>query len=631
MNIPLDWLKEYVDIKGKKPQEIANSFTSLGLLLDKPIKDDVLDLEHRMDRSDWLSILGCARDYAAFEGLKLKYPESYTEKGKTPTQEQVVKIGVECPEVVNRFTTRVFRGIKVKESPKWLKERLEAYGIPSKNNIVDITNYVMVEYGQPLHAQDLSKMRAQEIVIRCARPGEKVVTMLGDEVELTKGQFVLTQAGVPTVIGGIVGGRETAVDEQTVDIVLDAGNYNQVNIRRSSRKLKILNETVLRSDKFLHPELTEVAILRATKLILDLAGGEYYENEDWYPNKVPPKEMKLRYNRVKMIGGMEIKPFKIKEILQALEYKILAEDDEGLTLEVPYFRTDVVVEDDIVADIYRINDYEKIPVTKISAAPPKEITPNIYRFEDRLRDIMVNLGAHEHITDALVKEGPVTLENALNSEKSALRGSIRETLLPVLENYRKHTKGEINLFEVGRIYDTEGKGNKHENYKEIRVLEFLHDSTKPKYIKSKWTKAVLAGLLRDVGITDYKLEDGKILVDDIVVGTLGADGFTIFNENLMPYETIPQRITSEVQALTKENLSLVVDAGAVYGPIFEEIKKHNKSIVEVQLVEEYLADMKTTGKKAVFFKISYSTSDTQDIRKSLLKVLKKKYGAVLRE
>ena len=260
MKIPLEWLGEYVDIKGKSPKEIADSFTALGLLLDKPIENEVLDLEHRMDRSDWLSILGCARDYAAFEGLSLKLPPVNTDKGLTPAEKDKIAIGVKCPQVVNRFNTRVFKNIKVKDSPKWMKERLEAYGIPSINNIVDITNYVMVEYGQPMHAQDISKMKAREIVIRCAKDGEKLTTSLGETVTLSKGQFVLTQADEPTVIGGIVGGKTTAVDSSTKEIVLDAGNYDQNNIRKSSRKLKIQNETVLRYDKFLHPELTQAAL-----------------------------------------------------------------------------------------------------------------------------------------------------------------------------------------------------------------------------------------------------------------------------------------------------------------------------------------------------------------------------------
>jgi phenylalanyl-tRNA synthetase beta chain len=188
MKVPLIWLKDYIDTK-KTPKEIAESFTALGLMLDKPIEKDVLDLEHRMDRSDWLSIIGCARDFAAMEGLKFKFPELNKTAGKQPKKSQIIDIKIECPDLVHRFNTRVFRGIKVKKSPKWLSERLEAYGIPSINNIVDITNFVMVELGQPMHAQDIAKMEKPEIVIRRAKDNEEITTLLGQQIKLNSKQL----------------------------------------------------------------------------------------------------------------------------------------------------------------------------------------------------------------------------------------------------------------------------------------------------------------------------------------------------------------------------------------------------------------------------------------------------------
>jgi len=477
MKIPLEWLKEYVKTD-KSRDEIAESFTALGLMLDKPTERDVLDLEHRMDRSDWLSIVGCARDLAAFENTDLIFPELYEEKGKELPEREKVKIDVTCPNKVNRFNTRVFKNISVKESPQWLKERLESYGIPSKNNIVDITNYVMVELGQPLHAQDIDKLEAKEIIIRDARKGEKVTTLLGETIELVDENFVLTQNNKPTVIGGIVGGKETGVTETTKNIVLDAGNYNQVYVRKASRKLKIQNETVLRCDKFLHPYLTEVAIKRATKLILALAEGEYYENFDWYPNEMELKTQELTLKRVEQLSGIDFEMKDIKNILTRLGYSITKEDKDTIELTIPYFRTDVEVKDDIVADILRISNYANIPTELIQAAPPKEITPEIYKFEERLRDICVNLGLHEHITDPLIdknredieKDKTIVLENALSEEKSALRTSLGQTLKSVVDTYKKHRVGEIKIFEIGKVYDQTIEGK----YEEKRFLEVVY-------------------------------------------------------------------------------------------------------------------------------------------------------------
>ena len=355
MKIPLLWLKDYIDTN-KSPMDIASAFTALGLLLDKPISNNVLDLEHRFDRSDWLSIIGCARDLAAMENVQLKLPKRHTAKGK---EGGGVKIEVECPDLVNRFNTRVFKNIKVGESPKWLKERLEAYGIPSINNIVDITNFVMVEYGQPMHAQDLAKMAKPEIVIRRAKNGEKITTLDGSVIDLDTEMFVLTQNGTATVIGGIVGGIATAVDNSTTNIVLDAGNYNQANVRKTARKIKVQNETVLRYDKFLHPDGTQLALERATQLILELAGGTFCENYDYYPKPKPHKQMQLRLNRLKLVSGMDFDMTRVKNILTALEYKVLRETPDTIFVEVPYFRTDVEVEDDLVSDILRIKMFRR--------------------------------------------------------------------------------------------------------------------------------------------------------------------------------------------------------------------------------------------------------------------------------
>lgn len=642
MKIPLDWLKEYVNIKGRNAKDVAASFTSLGLMLDKPAEDyengkyktEVLDLEHRMDRSDWLSIIGCARDLAAFDGIELKYPEVHLEKGAKLPADEKVKIKVECKDLVNRFNTRVFKNIKVEESPDWLKNRLEAYGIPSKNNVVDITNYIMVEYGQPMHAQDLDKMNAREIVIRRAKDGEKIVTLLGETVELTKDQFVLTQAGEATVIGGIVGGNTTGVDETTTEIVLDAGNYNQYNIRKSSRALKIQNETVARYDKFLHPELTQKAIERATYLILELAGGEYYENEDWYPKEHEETKMILRYSRVEQIGGMDLGKERIKEILEALEYSIVSETEDALELVIPFFRTDVVVEDDIVSDIYRINDYSKIPVKLIGAAPPAEITPEIYNFENSLREIVTSLGFHEHITDPMVQKnesvkGQVVLSNALTSDKSAMRTTLRETLLPVVNTYKKHKIDEIRLFEIARTYEYNGKGTKHSSYKENKVLEVLYrNASLSSYEAAKNVKGVLANVLNSIGIEDYTLENAEseieIKIGGTLVGRLDMFGFSLFTEELLPLKRNSTRVTSDLHSYTVENLSLVMNLDQKLGPVYDYINGLDE-VVSLRVLEEYTGDRIGDNQKTVLVEITYNTSDTQKIRTEIIKTLKSKY------
>lgn len=614
MKIPLNWLKEYIEIN-KSKKEIADSFTALGLMLDKPATGDVLDLEHRMDRSDWLSIIGCARDLAAFENLELKYPEMYNEKGKELPENEKIKIDCKCPQKVNRFKTVVFKNITVKESPAWLKEKLESYGMPTKNNIVDITNYVMIEFGQTMHAQDIDKLAAKEIILRDAKKGEKVTTLLGETVELVPENFVLTQNDIPTVIGGIVGGLDTGVTESTKNIVLDSGNYNQVFIRKASRKIKVQNESVLRNDKFLHPYLNEVAIKRATKLILDLADGEFYENYDWYPNPVEFKKQTLTFSRIEKLSGMKFEVSKIKNILNKLEYKILSENEEGYELEVPYFRTDVEVEDDVVADILRINGYANIPFELIQSAPPKEITPEIFKFEERLRDILVNLGLHEHITDPLIdknnvvstqKDSTIVLENALSSDKSALRTSIKQTLNTVFETYKKHKINEIGIFEIGKVYSK----TVNDKYEENRFLEIMYQNQSLNLKQSSDNfKKVLSALLSELEVEWVSAQ--KIwMITPISV--------SINTRELQKISRTSNRVVSDIPNNTTEDLSLIVELGKEFGETYD-ILKNSDHVLDINVIEEFKIDEKS---KSILVRLTLDTSNTQEIRKTLIDKLK---------
>ncbi len=629
MKIPLTWLTQYINTS-KSPRELADSFTQLGLMLDKietaPNGELVLDLEHRMDRADWLSVLGCARDLAAFEGTPLRMPELHPadDLGKKPSADQIVNIEVECPDIVHRFNTKTFRGVKVGPSPDWLKTALEAYGIPAINNIVDITNYVMVEFGQPMHAQDLAKLKKQEIVIRRAKAGESLTTLLGESVKLDGDAFVLTQAGEATVIGGIVGGNSTGVDESTTDIVLDAGNYDQNTIRKVSRKLKIQNETVLRYDKFLHPALTEYALRRATKLILELAGGEYYDNIDWYPQKQPLKQQKITRARLKKISGLEFDIVKVRDTLSALEYKILDAAADELTVEVPYFRTDVTVEDDLIADVLRIGNYNTLPVTALEHAPPPEITPAIYTFEEKLRTLCVSLGLDEHITDPLVPSDQnnihqIKLENALSSEKNALRTSVYQTLLPVVQTYKKHRRAEIGLFELGKLYV--GEGSAHAAYKEIRVLEVLYESSAVGlHAANNTLKGLLARILRELGVVNVTYnqagDTAKILAEQTELGELRLDSFTLYTETLLACVKTTTAVESTVPNIITEDISVTLAQTQNFGDTLAKIAHSNDALKNVYVVDETLLG---NNKKSILVRLEFDGQKVTAAQTSVIK------------
>ncbi len=614
MRLPLDWLMEYVDLKGFTPAEIGNAFTEIGLMLDKPFDGKVFDLEHRFDRSDWLSVLGCARDLAAYLKLELKLPKTYTEAGQKPSKDQLVDIQVNCPDAVNRFNTRVFRNVKVKPSPDWLKNRLEDYGIPAINNIVDITNYVMVELGQTLHAQDLATFRKQEIVIRKARNEEKMCTLLGEEVTLYPEAFVLTQDGVATVLGGIVGSKETAVTDKTTDIILDSGNYSQNIIRKVSRKIKLQNESVLRNDKFLHPNLTQYAIERAAYLILELAGGEYYQNVDWNPKEYKLKEMILRRSRILQLAGFVIPEKTVISILKSLSYKLQSRTEDAFKLVVPYFRTDVEVEDDIVSDILRINGYTKIATAQIQGAPPKEITPAIYNFEEILRNVLVQLGAHEHITDPLISRNEnfagnqIVLENAQNSQKDTLRTFTADTLQNIVPNYVKNQIHKGVLFEIGKIYTQSGDKKDYTTYQETRVLEgLLFDKTKNPKELHKQTSSFLGGIFKTIGLknvsfTKLNVQEAQIKQGNNILGSIRYNGFTLLTENLLASAKQPQRIVTDILVDNSIEASLLIPADLPVGTVIDAFAKMTE-VIKVDFLEEYSDKEFGQNKRSILLKI----------------------------
>ncbi|MBD3366402.1 hypothetical protein GF360_03650 [candidate division WWE3 bacterium] len=657
MVLPIEWLKEYVNTN-KSAEEIAETFTALGLMLDKPIEEStfgnaVLDLEHRMDRADWLSILGCARDFAAMEGLELKTPEREIKKPTPITKNEQIPVTVNCPELVSRFNTRIIKDIKVEESPKWMQQRLQEYGIPAINNIVDITNYVMVEYGQPLHAQDIAKFEKREIVIRKAKEDETLTTLDGTVIKLTPKMFVLTQNDKPITLGGIVGGKETAVTNETTDIVLDAGNYNQANIRHTARALSIRNETVLRSEKFLHPKLTQVALERAIKLILEIAGGECYTNQDWYPAPQEPQTMQLRYKRIEKIGGEAVKPSVVKDLLQKIDYEILEESKEGLKLQIPYFRTDVLVEDDIVSDVLRLQNYENIKTIMPPQAPPKNITFKEHKMKQAVREALTKIGADEYVTNPLVaadleKEDQVRLENALSKEQSALRADIKETLGKVAKEAFKQGKPGL-IFEVGRVYYKKGAGAKKaekafKDYAEARKVTAIQVPSKGGYLKEvhKNLKTALAGLFSELEIKDFYFEQPKdsekafIKQENLKLGTIETTSFSLDIEALIEAQKTPPKIIREHTNSSTLDFSLVVSKEQRIGEITHAIEILDERIKECKILEEYTGEEIEKGSRGVLLEVLISAvdltgDDIQEIQEAVTKKLEKTHGVKIRK
>ena len=610
MIIPLNWLSDYLELHHSE-QHTADSFTALGLMQEKTIKDHVLELEHRMDRADWLSIIGCARDLAAFETVKLKLPKIKQHKLGTLPKDEQIKIRVDTP-TVRRFNTRVFKDLVVAPSPSWLVERLEAYGIESKNNLVDITNFVMVEYGQPMHAQDLSTLPTNELHLRDTRAGESVTTLLGTKVELPKGTFVISSGNIICVIGGIVGGNKTGVTNKTTEIILDAGNYDQRVIRANSRKLKIQNETVSRYDKYLDPRLTQDALERATDLILELAGGKVYDNFDYYPSPLSPKTQLLTLKRLQLLSGLDLSLKTAKSRLTSLGFIVVEETDSQLVVEIPIWRTDIAVEDDLIADILRIGNYETLPTTPLTTPIPEDITEKIYRFEDTLRNYLVSLSAKEHITIPLVKndkdEKRVTLSNALSSDQDALRITLTETLTPVLKAYSKHNIKSPILFEIAKSF--------------VKSSSSPVEKRELAIVSTEDVRGLLSSLMSLLGIaytlTPTKNSKSLVMCKGKTLGTLTSTSLTLDTELLLKYHRPYSGVITSHSHTTSLDLSLNMPKDMPFSELEAEIRKTSTSLQSIKVLEQQ-------GKNnSILIRLTWESLDNSDkTRLSLIKALGK--------
>lgn len=619
MIVPIKWIKDYLNTS-KSPKEIATSFTEIGLMLDRPILGEVLDLEHRMDRADWLSILGCARDLAAFEKIKFLEPEL---KSLSLPKRNEIDIQIKSDKV-NKFRTRIIKNIKVKESPDFIKERLLDYGLPVINNIVDITNFVMVEYGQPLHAQDINKFQTKEIILRDALEGESIQTLDGTTTKLIEGTLVLTESHKPICIGGIVGGLRTGVTEETTDIVLDAGNYNQASIRKASRSLNIRNETVSRSEKFLSPELVDLAIMRATDLILEYAGGEAFENDDYENFEPTSKKMTMTKERLAKISGEDFYYEKAEDIFDRLNYEIVSSDETKIVVKTPYFRTDIEVEDDLISDVLRIYGYSKIKSEPINNYPPKDITPKILVLQDQITDKLVSLGLHEHITDPFLRydgnSQRILLFNSVNSDKDSLRINIKESLVNALNYYLKIGREGIQLFEIGNVYFK--KDDELIEERRLGILVDYKDVNENSLQIRKNINSVLTSLNINYNLVPSK-NGIEIMSKNLEIGYFEENYAEFYLDKILQLKEFKTYVVSEFTNLSKEDLTFTTHIHVNSGEIIEYMRGVSSLVYKIDFLNEFISE--TQRKVTIRYYTSYP-AEIKRIREELINNTSLKFG-----
>jgi len=484
MKIVYNWLKDFVDVKAT-PDELAShlalSGTNIGGIENGP-HGAVIDAEVSSNRPDCLGHYGIAREVSAIYKLALK---SVTPKPKESTAAKAAdaaRVEIQSPELCGRFTARIIRGAKIQPSPQWLKDRLEASGVASINNVVDATNYVMLELGHALHAYDYDKVRDHRIVVRAARPSEKVRTLDGIERILPPGICVISDGdGSRAVgIGGIMGGAETEISFSTQNILLECAWFEPVAIRRAARALKLHTEASTRFGRGADLEMAELASRRCADLILQLAGGELLNGVvDVYPGKRTPKKILLTRAELLRLMGADVPDKEIESALSALGFAPVRVDQnrgaEGSLLAAwectqPSWRADVEREIDLIEEVARVYGLDKFPPRLPAARQGAARLPH-HDAEARLRERLIGLGYQEIVTiphvaedrDALFRPSdfqqnaqPARLANPLSEEANVLKSTGVVTMAAALEWNLNRGQRNVRLFEIGRHYRLRG-------------------------------------------------------------------------------------------------------------------------------------------------------------------------------
>src|SRR5437016_5267180 len=487
MKVVYNWLKDFVDVTAP-PQELASrlalSGTNIAGIENGP-HGAVIDAEVSSNRPDCLGHLGIAREVGAIYKLPLKSVSPKPAESAAKTSD-AVNVEIQSPELCGRFTARVIRNVKIQPSLKWLKDRLEASGVASISNVVDVSNYVMLELGHPLHTFDYDKVRDHKIVVRRAKPGEKIKTLDGVERQLAPERDRRLDSNICMIsdgdgsravgIGGIMGGAETEISFSTRNVLIECAWFEPVAIRRAARFLKLHTEASTRFGRGADPEMAELASRRAGELILQLAGGELLAGVvDFYPGKRAPKKIRLTRAEILRVMGMDIPDTEVEASLSALGFAPVRIDEnrgaEGSLLAAwectqPSWRAEVEREIDLIEEIARIYGLNKFPPRLPAAREGAARLPH-YRAETRLRERLIGLGYREilsipHVAeerDALFRpEGviPARLSNPLSEEANVLRSTGIVTMAAALEWNLNHGQRNARLFEIGRHYRLNG-------------------------------------------------------------------------------------------------------------------------------------------------------------------------------
>lgn len=534
MRILLSWLKEFISLP-LSPAELAHTLTMAGLEVDHYETDSegetLFDISLTPNLSHCGSVVGIARELSALTGEPFYFPKAEVQEEEAPIEKDL-SIDVQDPAGCPRYAARLIRGVQVGPSPDWLKERLEKSGVRSVNNIVDVTNYVLLETGHPLHAFDYDRLAGKKIIVRRARAGEKFRTLDDKEHELDETLLLICDREQPVALAGIMGGMDSEIKPETQNVVLECAYFDPVTIRKGSKKLGIQTDASKRFERGTDPNQVPFSLDQAALLIQQLAGGDIQRGFlNVQATEFKEGEVCCRLSRINRVIGMNFSRGEVEDIFKRLKFIYQWDGEDQFTVRIPTYRHDIKAEIDLVEEVARLYGYDHLDRRGQGYQASSLPSTPLYAFEKLIRKRLIGEGLQEFVTCDLI--GPTLLQivsdqpvlnsmvrvlNPTSIEQSILRTTLLPNLLQVAKYNFDHQNHDLAGFEIGRIHFREG-----EDYKEPFVIALLLTGKSSPF---HWDKK---------GV-DYDFFDLKGIVENLLT-ELGISGVSFKNLGLKSFHT----------------------------------------------------------------------------------------------
>ncbi|MGB7581425.1 MAG: phenylalanine--tRNA ligase subunit beta [Sedimentisphaerales bacterium] len=668
MKVLLSWLKDYVDIE-LSAQEVAEILSNRGFPyegIEQLDNDTVIDVEVTSNRGDCLGYIGIARELAAATGKELKLPKVELAESSKPASE-FASVEIREPGLCQRYTARIIEGVKVGPTPDWMRKRLEAIGMRSVNNVVDATNYAMMETGQPPHAFDYKKLFGGKIIVRKAQAGEQIISIDGSKCELTSDMLVIADSKYPVAVAGVMGGLDTEVSDATTTILLEDAFFSPLSVRTTSRNLSLPSEAAFRFCRIVDIENIDWASKRTAQLMIQVSSGKAAKGViDAYPGKPKPKQAMLRLARLKKLLGIDVPNNTVIQILTRLGFQP-KQNGEQITCSVPTWRNDVYREADLIEEVARVYGYDKIPTEN---AITIEVSPTDTRKKtiDAIGTYLTGCGFYETVTISFIDSRDAELF-AQNEDKrhlsvkdvtrtgtNLLRQSVLPSLFGVIKTNHNVGNTPCRLFEIADTY-TPAQAGKLPVEKTRLTITCDSDFRDIKGVVDGLLKTIAADAVVKFEPTEINWAQAgvKVLANNKQVGLVGMasqqvlDRFDFKNTTICGAELDLEGLLSlragvvKVKPLSKfpaikRDLSLLVNEDVVWADIEAGVnKKAPAELEELQFVDIFRGKSIPEGKKSVTLSLWFRDADgtltheaVDGFQTNILKSLTESIGAELR-